>query len=105
MKRARFAVLLLTGLLSLAAFAQGGAAGEWDKLNREAVQLYRAGNYAGAVDVAKKALELAEKSLGPDHPDVATSLNNLAKLLRETNRAKEAEDLEQRAARIRAVKR
>ena len=37
MKRARFAVLWLMGLLSLAAFAQGGAGGEWDKLNQEAV--------------------------------------------------------------------
>ena len=105
MNGARFAVLLLMGLLSLAAFAQSVAAGDWDKLNQEATQLYRAGNYLGAVDVVKKALELAEKAFGPDHPTVATSLNNLAKLLRETNRAKEAEDLEQRVARIRAIKR
>ena len=48
MKRARFAVLLLIGLLSLAAFAQGDAGGEWAKLNQEATQLYRAGNYAGS---------------------------------------------------------
>ena len=40
--------LLLFCLLSLAAFAQDVAGGEWDKLNQEALQLYRAGNYAGS---------------------------------------------------------
>jgi hypothetical protein len=39
------------------------------------------------------------------HPDVATSLNNLAVLYRATDRIKAAEELEKRAARIRAIKR
>jgi hypothetical protein len=43
-----------------------------------------------------------EKSLGSDHPHVATVLDNLADLYRATERAAEAEKLEQRAARIRA---
>ena len=97
MKRARFAVLLLMWLLSLAAFAQGGAGGEWDKLNQEAFQLYRAGNYPGAVDVAKKALEVAEKLFGPDHPNVATSLNNLAELYRTQSQYAQAEPLYRRS--------
>ncbi|PJB97384.1 MAG: tetratricopeptide repeat-containing protein, partial [Nitrospirae bacterium CG_4_9_14_0_8_um_filter_70_14] len=42
---------------------------------------------------------------GPDHPDVATSLENLAALYRATQRIAEAEKLEERAARIRAIKR
>ena len=33
----------------------------------------------------------SEKSFGPDHPDVATVLNNLAQLLKDTNRVSEAE--------------
>jgi hypothetical protein len=44
--------------------------------------LYRAGRHDRAVVVARKALEVAEQNLGPDHPDVATSLNNLAVLYR-----------------------
>ncbi|MDA0770400.1 MAG: tetratricopeptide repeat protein [Chloroflexi bacterium] len=48
---------------------------------------------------------MCEKTLGPDHPDVATSLENLAGLYRNTKRDKEAEPLEQRAAKIRAIKR
>jgi hypothetical protein len=46
-----------------------------------------------------------EKALGPDHPDVATSLENMANLYRKTGRDKEAEALEKRAAAIRAIQR
>jgi hypothetical protein len=57
------------------------------------------------VPVAQKALQVAEKALGPDHPNVATSLENLAGLYRATNRVAEAKALEERAAKIRAIKR
>ena len=50
-----------------------GAGIEWDTLNQEAFDLYRQGNYDRAVVVAQKALDIAEQSLGTDHPDVATS--------------------------------
>jgi tetratricopeptide (TPR) repeat protein len=40
---------------------------------------------------------IVEKALGPDHPNVATSLNNLAEVLRATNRYAEAEPLYRRA--------
>ncbi|MDZ4723543.1 MAG: tetratricopeptide repeat protein, partial [candidate division Zixibacteria bacterium] len=36
------------------------------------------GQYALAEPLYKRALEIREKALGPDHPDVALSLNNLA---------------------------
>ncbi len=42
--------------------------------------LYRKGQYDRAVVVAKKALDVAEKAVGPNHPSVATSLNSLAVL-------------------------
>ena len=78
---------------------------EWDILNQEVMELYRTGKYVRAVVVAKIALEVAEKNVGPNHPDVATSLNNLAALYRATKRDEEAATLEQRAARIRASQR
>jgi hypothetical protein len=53
----------------------------------------------------KRALAIREKALGPDHPSVATSLENLAELYRATKRNTEAEVLEARAAKIRAIKR
>ena len=38
------------------------------------------GRYAEAEPLYERALAIREKALGPDHPDVATSLNNLAVL-------------------------
>ena len=82
-----------------------GAGIEWDVLNDEVKELYRKGKYDRGVVVAKKALEVAEQNVGPDHPSVATSLNNLALLYRAMNRDDEAEPLEQLAARIEAIER
>ena len=98
---AAFSILLP---VSSSVFAEGAGI-EWDILNEEVKELYRTGKYGRAVVVTKKALEVAEETVGPDHPDVATSLNNLAGLYRAINRDKEAEPLEDRAARIRGIKR
>ena len=43
-------------------------------------------------------LQIQEKALGPDHPDVATSLNNLALLYYNQGQYAKAEPLYQRAA-------
>jgi hypothetical protein len=48
----------------------------------------------------RRALSIDEQSFGPDHTSVATDLNNLALLLRSTNRLPQAEPLMARAARI-----
>ena len=48
----------------------------------------------------RRALAVDEASFGPDHPDVARDLNNLAVLLRDTNRLAEAEPLSRRHLRI-----
>ena len=74
-------------------------------LNNLALLYYTQGQYAQAEPLYKRSLAIWEKALGPDHPSVATSLENLAGLYRATNRDKEAETLEQRAARIRAIQR
>ncbi len=74
------AVLLLACLGSFATCTRKGAGAEWQALNKECLDLYQKGNYERAVEVGKQALQIAEKNVGPDHPDVATSLNNLAVL-------------------------
>jgi len=48
----------------------------------------------------RRALAIDEQSYGPNHPAVATVLNNLAELLGATNRLEEAEPLYRRALRI-----
>ena len=47
-----------------------------------------------------RALAINEQSFGEDHPNVAISLNNLALLLKETNRLAEAEPMMRRALEI-----
>ena len=47
-----------------------------------------------------RALEIKEKLLGPDHPEVATTLNNLALLRKSQGRLAEAEALYRRALSI-----
>ena len=39
------------------------------------------GKYDEAEALHRRGLDICERALGPDHPDVATSLNNLAELL------------------------
>ena len=50
----------------------------YNPLIDESVRLSEKGRYAEAVKLAERALEGAEAAMGPEHPDVATALNNLA---------------------------
>jgi len=53
-------------------------------------QLLKATNRLDEAEpLMRRALAIDEKSLGPDHPNVATRLNNLAQLLQDTNRLDE----------------
>jgi tetratricopeptide (TPR) repeat protein len=91
-------------VLPFIVYAQGAGI-EWDILNQEVIELYQAGKYDRAVLVAGKALEVAEQNVGPEHPDVATSLNNLALLYDTQGDYAKAEPLYKRAARIEAIER
>ncbi len=65
-------------------------------------ELYRAqGNYAEAEPLYRRSLAILAKVLGPEHPDVATTLENYAALLRATGRSDGAAELEGRANAIR----
>jgi tetratricopeptide (TPR) repeat protein len=58
------------------------------------------GRYAEAEPLYKRALRIDEKALGPEHPDVAIDLNNLAELYRAQGHYAEAEPLYQRSLAI-----
>jgi type II secretory pathway pseudopilin PulG len=47
-------------------------------LNQEVINLFQQGRYGEAIPIAEKVLTISEKVLGPEHPDTATTLNNLA---------------------------
>ena len=48
----------------------------------------------------RRALAIDEQSFGPEHPNVARDLHNLARLLQATNRLTEAEPLMRRVVEI-----
>ena len=70
-------------------------------LNAEGMAWYAAGQYVDAQTPLEHTLSLREKILGPEHSDVATSLNNLAALYYAQGRYADAEPLYQRALAIR----
>jgi tetratricopeptide (TPR) repeat protein len=74
---------------------------KWNELNQEMIKLNQQGKYAEAIKVAEKRLEIAERTFGPDHPNVATSLSNLAELYDSQGMYSEAEPLFKRALAIR----
>ena len=67
---------------------------------RCALYLYTRAAFSDAEPLFRRALIIDEASYGPEHPDVAADLNNLAGLLRATNRLAEAEPLYRRALAI-----
>ena len=61
------------------------------------------GQYEQAEPLYRRALAIYEKSLGPDHPNVRLSLDNLAKLYRATDQLLAAEEVGQRTGGFRAI--
>jgi len=68
----------------------------WERLD----VFYKAARFTLVESLCRWALDLAEQRLGLDHPQTAIALNNLAELLRTTNRLYEAEPLIRRALAI-----
>lgn len=66
-------------LVSLAVAAQDPEIRLRELVN-QVFALHAQGRNSEAVDIAKEALRIAEKMCGPEHPNVAISLNNLAYL-------------------------
>ncbi len=72
----------------------------WSSWNAQAVSLYKQAQYAKAVDIGQGAVKNAEASFGPDHPNVAVSLNNLAAAYLSLAEYNKAEPLFKRALSI-----
>jgi CHAT domain-containing protein/tetratricopeptide (TPR) repeat protein len=71
-----------------------------DRLNRQVVGLYQQGRYRQALLLATQVCEGARQVLGEDHPQYATSLNNLAGLYCGTGEYARAEPLFRQASDI-----
>ncbi len=74
---------------------------EAKELNAKVAKLYSEGRYVEAIPIASRLLAIVEKAFGPEHPDVAYSLNNLAVLYEMTGDHAKAEQLLQRSLAIR----
>lgn len=70
------------------------------RLHDEAMRSYTKGENQKAESLFVQALSLLETAEGPDHPDVAQALNNLASLYEDGCRYRAAERLYRRAVRI-----
>ena len=70
-------------------------------LHETAFYLRDRGRYTEAEPLYQRAIRIREQLLGPQHPDMAYPLTNLANLYREQGRYAEAESLYQRALHIR----
>lgn len=73
-------------------------------LNRAGQYLWERGRYAEAQALCERALAILERELGPDHPDVALSLNDLAVVHWYQGRYAQAKELNERALTIRERK-
>jgi tetratricopeptide (TPR) repeat protein len=80
------------------AFSQQDELAALDKRIRE---LYQAGKFSEAIPLAQRVLVIREKVLGPDHPNVAIWLNDLANLYLAQGRYADAESLYRRALAMR----
>lgn len=69
--------------------------------NSLGMAFHNAGRYVEAELLYKRALMFAERRLGPEHLDVATSLNNLAAVYSDQGKYAEAEPLYKRALAVR----
>src|SRR5688572_22855231 len=74
---------------------------EGRRLRAEGVRLNRAAKYDEALPLMERALEIREKTLGPEDPLVAEALNSLAHLHRAKGEHVKAEPLYQRSLAIR----
>lgn len=104
MKRFFKTFLVIICFLSLTSLVQGQGS-SLQELNKKVLTLYEQGRYTEAIPVAQEALSVAEKALGPDHPDVATSLNNLAELYTEMGREPEAKECAERVRKVQSKER
>jgi TonB family protein len=65
---------------------------EAQKLSAEVVNLYKAGKYEEATELAKRVLQILEKALAPGHPLIVEALSNVGELYRERRKYGEGAD-------------
>src|SRR5208282_2764145 len=93
-------VLLALCLWILACQASLAEDDDPNALNQQVHQLIEQGKYQEAMPIAERAVKVAKRVRGLEHPDTATSLNNLASLYWKIGEYAKAEPLLEEALRI-----
>jgi tetratricopeptide (TPR) repeat protein len=96
----RVKIVLMMMLIVLLVLPSCGQKKLWEELNAKVTVLYQQGRYSEASNVAEEALKVAEETFGPNHLNVALSLNNLVVLYQDQGKYAEAEPLFKRALEI-----
>jgi CHAT domain-containing protein/Tfp pilus assembly protein PilF len=96
-----FSLCLALSIVTPAAGQDAGQLKRARELNAEVLRHLNEGRYREGIPKGREALAIREQVHGPNHPDVATSLNNLAWLLVENGDYAEARPLLERALQIR----
>ncbi len=76
------------------------ALAEAERLNKDGIALHQAGKYSEAEPLFRRALEIRQKTLGPEHPGVAAVLSNLGLLYNNQGQYAKAEPPYQQALTI-----
>ena len=93
--------VLLSGALPVSATAQSmKRLKEVEALSAQAGKLYAAHRYDEALTLLRQGLEILTQELGPEHPDVATFLNNLGLIYSTKGDAASAVSVYERAVAI-----
>ena len=87
------AVILLALSVPSPAGPQEGDLAEAQRLSGQVLEYFATGRHQEAIPLAQRALAIREKALGPEHPDIAASLNNLAALYQATGAYTKAEPI------------
>ena len=90
----------LVGIGEIGILPAAAQVDEATRLSQQLSKLYNDSRYSEAIPIARRLLELLQKDLGPEHPDVAQSLNNLAMLYVEQRGYSDAEPLYKRSLAI-----
>jgi len=70
------------------------------ELNNQIATLYQQAKYKEAISFAQRVYQICEQKFGQDHPNTATSLNNLAQLYCNLGDYSRAEPLYKQALRV-----
>ena len=95
--RKTIAIISVAALVLLFAASVIADEKRWGTLTDEALDAYQFGKHEEAISLGRQALEEGERTFGPDHLNVAGSMDALAAYLRAMGDYAEAETLYRRA--------